>query len=157
MKTFAERFASLRFPGETQKEFADRLNTTQASISRYLRGQRPDSITLQKIADKTGVALDWLLTGKEPEIAKEVEGIMKKVSARLTKPHSDKDWLEVSLTYFDEIKAFSGEEREYIKYMLRDMLENPKHRKEIFEFWNYLRFKVKSPLLPIPKRKRRRK
>jgi transcriptional regulator with XRE-family HTH domain len=157
MKTFAERFSSLRYPGETQKEFADRLDITQASISRYLRGQRPDRESLQKVADATGVSVDWLLTGRDPEIAPEVESIVRKVGARMTKPVEDKEWAEVAMTYLDEMKSLSHEEKEYIKHILRDLVQDPVRREILIDYWNYLQFREKGPPMPVPKRKRRPK
>jgi len=157
MKTFVERFSSLRYPGETQKEFADRLDITQASISRYLRGQRPDRGSLQKVADCTGVSVDWLLTGKDPEMAPEVEGIVRKVGARMTKPVKDKEWAEVAMTYLDEMKNLTHEEKEYIKHILRDLVEDPERREIIIDYWNYLRFRERVPEMAVPKRKRRKK
>lgn len=155
MKTFAERFASLRYPGETQKEFADRLGITQASISRYLRGQHPDRESLQKVADCTGVSVDWLLTGKEPGMAPEVEGIVRKVGARMTKPVEDKEWAEIAMTYLDEMKSLTEEEKEYIKHILRDLVLDPVRREILIDYWNYLRFREKMPEMAVPKRKRR--
>ncbi|MCD6421861.1 helix-turn-helix transcriptional regulator [bacterium] len=157
MKTFAERFASLRYPGETQKEFADRLGITQASISRYLRGQQPDRESLEKIAQATGVSVDWLLTGKEPEIDPEVEGIIRKVGARMAKPVEDREWAEVALTYIDEMRSLSREEKEYIKHIVRDLVNDPERRELLIDYWNYLRFREKTPEMPVPKRKRRKK
>jgi len=157
MKTFSERFSSLRYPGETQKEFADRLDITQASISRYLRGQHPDRESLQKVADCTGVSVDWMLSGKEPEMAPEVESIVRKIGARMTKPMQDKEWAEVAMTYLEEMKSLEREEKEYIKHILRDLVNDPERRELIIDYWNYLRFREKVPEMAVPKRKRRKK
>jgi len=157
VKTFSERFSSLRYPGETQKEFADRLGITQASISRYLRGQHPDRESLQKIGNSTGVSVDWMLAGKEPEITPEVDNIIRKVGARMTKPAEDKEWAEIALTYFDEMKSLSGEEKEYVKHIIRDYVNDLDRRVELIDYWNYLRFREKNPVMPVPKRKRRKK
>lgn len=156
MKTFAERFSSLRYPGETQKEFADRLGITQASISRYLRGQHPDRESLQKIGESTGVSVDWMLSGKDPEMSPEVDNIIRKVGARMTKPTDDKEWSEISLTYFDEMKSLSPEEKEYIKHIIRDLVNDADRRIKLIDFWNFLRFREKNPSMPVPKRKRRK-
>lgn len=48
-----------------QSEFASLIGTSQANISRYEKGEIiPSSDFLSKIADKLGVNLNWLLTGK---------------------------------------------------------------------------------------------
>jgi transcriptional regulator with XRE-family HTH domain len=156
VKTFSERLASLRFSGETQKEFADRLGMTQASVSRYLRHQNPDREALQKIADRTGVSVDWLLSGKEPEFDSDVEKIVRKVGARMTRPTEDKEWVEVALRYFNEVKGLTSEEREHLKYMIRDILDDKAHRRELFDFWDFLRYKVRSPK-PVPLKKPRKR
>ncbi len=155
MKTFSERFASLRYPGETQKEFADRLGITQASISRYLRGQHPDRESLQKVSDCTSVSVDWMLSGKDPAMSPEVEGIVRKIGARMTKPVHDKEWAEVAMTYLDEMKSLEQEEKEYIKHILRDLVNDEARRELIIGYWNYLRFLEKVPEMVVPKRKRR--
>ena len=63
-KDIAKRIRQLRLPGETQIEFAQRLRLTQASVSRYLSGSKPNREALLKIARRTGTSVDWLLTGK---------------------------------------------------------------------------------------------
>jgi len=156
LKTFADRFSSLRYPGETQKEFADRLGITQASISRYLRGQHPDRESLQKIGEATSVSVDWMLAGKEPSIAPEVDNIIRKVGARMTKPEDDKEWSEVALTYFDEMKGLTQEEKDYIKHIIRDYVNDVERRIDLIDYWNYLQFREKNPTMPVPKRKRRK-
>lgn len=76
MRTLADRIKSLRLPGETQAQFAERLHTTQASISRYLNGRQPDRETLIKIARQTHVSLDWLLTGHGPGPGELMPGVV---------------------------------------------------------------------------------
>ena len=49
--------------GVTQKELAEKAETTEVSISRYLSGQRtPRLLTLAAIAQVLGVSIDDLLT-----------------------------------------------------------------------------------------------
>lgn len=46
----------------TQKEFATRLGTTEAAVSRYIKSNRtPRGVTLAKIANELDVTTDWLL------------------------------------------------------------------------------------------------
>jgi len=157
MKTFVERFSSLLHPGETQKEFAERLGVTQSSVSRYLRGRPPGRESLQKIVAVTGVSSDWLVAGKEREIAPEVSSIIRKVGVRMTRPAEDKDWLQILLFYFDEVKFLAQEEKEYIKNIILDYVNEPDRRIELIHYWNYLRFREKNPTERPPKRKRRKK
>lgn len=50
-----------------QSEFASLIGTSSANISYYEKGERnPSSDFLNKIADKLGVNLNWLLTGEGP-------------------------------------------------------------------------------------------
>jgi len=155
MKNFSERFSSLRHPGETQKEFADRLGVTQASVSRYLRNQHPDRESLKKIGEVTGVSVDWLLSGKESEMSQEVDDMVTKIGAHKTKPTEDKDWAAIMLSYFDEMKSLLMEEKEYIKNIILAYVNEPDRRIELIDYWNYLRFREKNPTMPVPKRKRR--
>jgi transcriptional regulator with XRE-family HTH domain len=155
MKTFSERFNSLRREGETQKEFADRLGVTQASVSRYLRNQHPDRESLKKIGEVTGVSVDWLLSGQESEMSQEVDDMVTKIGAHKTKPTEDKDWAEILLSYFDEMTSLLKEEKEYIKNIITAYVNEPDRRIELIDYWNYLRFREKNPTMPVPKRKRR--
>ena len=155
--TFSERMASLRFSGETQKEFADRLGMTQATTSRYLSHYSPAPEALQKIAEKTGVSVEWLLGGKELPLDPNLEKIVKHVGARLTKPKKDKEWMEVALTYLDEVKSLNRNEIEHIKYMVRDLVENKAHRRHLFNYWNYLQFRNKNLNNVISLKKSRKK
>ena len=156
MKNFSERFSSLRHPGETQKEFADRLGVTQASVSRYLRDQHPNRESIQKICDVTGVSADWLLSGKDSEMSQALDTMISKIGASKSKPTEDKDWTEIMLSYFDEMESLTSEEKGYVKEIIRNFVDDVDRRIELIEFWNYLRFREKNPTMPVPKRKRRR-
>jgi transcriptional regulator with XRE-family HTH domain len=157
LKTFAERFSSLRYPGETQKEFAHRLGITQASISRYLRGQHPDRMALAKIGEATGLSVDWMLSGKEMEISAQADNIIHKVGARMSRPSNDKEWSEISMTYFDEMKSLTLEEKAYIKHIIRDFVNDAERRVELIDYWNYMKFRDKNPSMPTLKHKRGKK
>lgn len=60
--TFAQQLRILKDQrGLTQKELADRLNTTEATISRYISGDRTPNIeTAVEIASILGVSMDTL-------------------------------------------------------------------------------------------------
>jgi transcriptional regulator with XRE-family HTH domain len=126
MKNLSERIKALRLPGETQSDFAQRLGTTQASISRYVNGRHPDRETLVKIARRTGVSLDWLLTGKGPQKA-----------AR--KGKSEKDSLQVALAYLGELKSIPGQERSRVQGLIRDLAQNKQVRKELLACWESMK------------------
>ncbi len=144
MKGFAKRFNSLRLEGETQKEFADRLGLTQASISRYLSGHSPDRESLRRIAVKTGVSVDWMLTGNEvTEIEIPAKG--KKAIAKSANPVSDKELLQTGLSYLDRVKLLAPAERQALKLMVQDLFENKEHLQSVMEHWNELRLTNKTP------------
>ncbi len=124
MKKLSERIKSLRLPNETQSEFAERLGTTQASISRYLNGRQPDRETLIKIAAKTGVTLDWLLTGAPPMSA---EGPARGKGPR--------ELLQAASAYVAEVKDFTPREKKAIEGLLQEALENKDLRKEIVNIY----------------------
>ena len=67
MGTIGERITAIRKTlGLNQKEFADKLNIRQATVSTYEVGRsEPDIETMLKIAKLGFVTLDWLLTGVE--------------------------------------------------------------------------------------------
>ena len=45
-----------------QKEFADKVNITQQTLSRYKKGDRlPDTEELHRLTKNLGVTTDWLL------------------------------------------------------------------------------------------------
>lgn len=50
----------------TQKEFADKVNITQQTLSRYKKGDRlPDTEELHRLSKNLGVTTDWLLGSDE--------------------------------------------------------------------------------------------
>jgi phage repressor protein C with HTH and peptisase S24 domain len=54
----------------SQKEFADEIGVSLATLSRYERGQTPvPSDVLTRICDATGCNAEWLLLGRGPRIA----------------------------------------------------------------------------------------
>ena len=62
-KAFGERLLSLlQKQGMTQKQLADRLNTTEATLSRYVNGDRePKADMLANIATALNATSDYLL------------------------------------------------------------------------------------------------
>ena len=60
--------------GLSQKELANRLNTTQAVISNYEAGRRiPDANFLKKLIDIFQVDINWFLTGEGSMLKDESE------------------------------------------------------------------------------------
>ena len=58
--------------GLTQKEFATSIEISEATLRRYESGQNfPDAEVLERIADKYGVNIHWLITGKGPMFLKD--------------------------------------------------------------------------------------
>lgn len=58
--------------GLSQKELADKVDVSEASISNYETGKRePDFQTLCALADLFGCSLDVLIRGKEKTLSKE--------------------------------------------------------------------------------------
>lgn len=62
-KAFGERLLSLlQKQGMTQKQLADRLNTTEATLSRYVNGDRePKADMLANIATALNTTSDYML------------------------------------------------------------------------------------------------
>lgn len=124
MKKLSERIKSLRMDGETQTEFAQRLGTTQASISRYLNGRQPDRETLIKIARRAGVSLDWLLTGSG-----------KSGKVPVPKGKNDEVLLQAVLAYLGEIGSVSQKEKDRIIHMVGSIMTDKDSRKALIAFW----------------------
>ena len=126
MKTLADRIKSLRLQGETQSQLAIRLGTTQASVSRYINGRQPDRETLIKIAQQTGVSLDWLLTGHTGPDASE---------------KSDAELLQAALAYLGDLSVLAGKDKARVQNLVRELVENKDLRREMISFWESSRKK----------------
>lgn len=122
MKTINDRIKELRREGETQIEFAERMGTTQASISRYLNGRQPDRETLIKIASRANVSLDWLLTGKGQAPAPQ-------------KSQEEEDPIEGIVTCADRIAGLSANERAELSDLVIQFAHDKEKRKDILAFW----------------------
>jgi len=122
MKKLSERIKALRMKGETQSDFAQRLGTTQASISRYLNGRQPDRETLIRIAKRTGVSLDWLLTGNVPSPDKAPKG------------KGDDQVLQAALAYLAELDIPAREKNRTLD-MIADAIKNKNVRKDLLSAW----------------------
>jgi transcriptional regulator with XRE-family HTH domain len=64
--SFVERFKDtfLLIGDVTAADIARRLGVTHATATNYLEGRVPNGEVLAKIANKTNVSLNWLLTGE---------------------------------------------------------------------------------------------
>ncbi|MCC6329714.1 MAG: helix-turn-helix domain-containing protein [Acidobacteria bacterium] len=62
---FTERLKQA-FEHATMAEVARRIDVPHATIRNYFQGRMPAPEVLIKIADNTGVSLNWLLTGRGP-------------------------------------------------------------------------------------------
>ena len=62
---FTERLKQA-FDQATMAEVARRIDVPHATIRNYFQGRMPAPDVLIKIAENTGVSLNWLLTGKGP-------------------------------------------------------------------------------------------
>jgi len=81
------RYIRKRIAAMTQHEFAQALNVSQDSISRYEIGKTDLSTKqLARIAEVTGVSLDWLILGKGeiPERGK-LGRLPPSISSRISK------------------------------------------------------------------------
>lgn len=78
-KIFSKRLKEqLNKKGMTQKELAEKIGTTEASVSRYVSGQRiPKASVVFKIATAIGVSTDYLL-GMEEKEGDHAEGAIQK-------------------------------------------------------------------------------
>lgn len=101
---FSQRFNKLR--GEiTQACFADFLDISRPTIGFYENGERlPDALTLRKIAERCGVAADWLLGLSDYQ----KQGIPEIASiAKATQEGAIKFYIEGQMLYIQS--AITGE------------------------------------------------
>ena len=54
----------MKLKGLTQRQLADQIGTSQASISKWLRGAMPQADQLHAASTALGVTMEWLLTGE---------------------------------------------------------------------------------------------
>ncbi len=81
--------------GLTQKEFATSIEISEATLRRYESGQNfPDAEVLERIADKYGVNIHWLVTGKGPmflrDSYKNIEPELLEILTSLSPEHQRK-------------------------------------------------------------------
>ena len=75
--------------GMTQRAVAEKIGTTEQSVSRYVNGERtPRALTLAKLAEVLNTPVEWFLTGKE-EHTKHVEMIIDYITDGSDYQYSD--------------------------------------------------------------------
>ncbi|MDA5623531.1 helix-turn-helix transcriptional regulator [Pasteurella multocida] len=75
MKLIAEKYFNGNY-----SEFARAVGVAQASLARWVKGEAdPSRTNLVKVADVSGVSLDWLATGKEEQPKNTIERSVEKV------------------------------------------------------------------------------
>lgn len=89
-----ERIAGLlREQGKTQSELAEQVDTTRASICRYIKGDRvPKGPVLAKIAKALYTTTDYLL-GDEPEQKSKLSKREKEIRNYLLEEHAQEFYL----------------------------------------------------------------
>lgn len=86
-KAFGERLSSqLQKQGMTQKELAERINTTEATLSRYVSGDRePKADVLANIATALHTTSDYLLGIEKEEFDfPKIERLLARNSATMS-------------------------------------------------------------------------
>lgn len=102
----------MRFVGLTQKQVAAETGITEATLSRYLNGNRiPNALILARLAAVLGVSVDWLL-GREPDMSvSEAVNVITRNAARLTR--TQRETLALALVNAnDRIDPFYSEENQ---------------------------------------------
>ncbi|MGG3450239.1 helix-turn-helix domain-containing protein [Domibacillus aminovorans] len=119
MKTLGERLKTLRLSQNTkrsQKEFGKLFDLSESTIGMYERNERkPDYEILQKFAEHFSVSIDYLVTGKESNVAK----------ANLS--DDEKEMMEF----------FNNPE---LNLFFKEMAESPEEQvEELREFWKIIK------------------
>ncbi len=83
---FCERVIQLmKQEGLTQKELAEKINVTEASVSRYLKGERVPRIdVLVKLSNVFNVSIEYLQGLKEVDDYEEIKNIVARNSSKMT-------------------------------------------------------------------------
>lgn len=110
----SERIVELRKKHKlTQEEFAKRVKVTRSALSQYEIGTRnPDYETLQRIADKFNVSIDYLM-GRVDNPDQEVS-----LYSQLTEEQKT----EVDKMIDEKLKVMTEEEKKFFLEMLQRMV-----------------------------------
>lgn len=119
---FAERVRTLADRVGSKRELARRVGVSAPTVLGWLAGAEPYPSTVKRIAERTGVSLEWLIAGEgNPEVIPDVPkgaipvGQMRRVRvlswARAGNLHAyeelPEDWQEVLVTDCPDPRAFA--------------------------------------------------
>lgn len=104
MKTIAQKIQeSLEKKSLTQRELAEKVNVTEATISRYISGTRsPRGEILSRIAAVLGVTTDYLLGNSESSVIIDNEKDIEKVLNQTLDTLESQDGLMLSGSPVDD-------------------------------------------------------
>ncbi len=134
MEDFTERLDSLRRPGESKRDFARRLSISPVQLSRYYSGVSPGRKILERISQKTGAGVDWLLYGEPGKTP------ARRLAARTSKRMSDDDRVNLACSYIDELKKVDREGREVLKQLLKESVKDAGRRDKLLSYLDFIKF-----------------
>lgn len=131
--TFSSRIKELRSSlSLTQTEFAEKINTTQATLSSYENTDKTPSLDIvKKIAEVFKVSIDWLLGLSD-----------KRDLSHTPKTYTDMINILISLKKSSEIninfttKLYSNDSLPFLQYEDIIIEINDKHLADFYEEWN---------------------
>lgn len=118
-----ERFKKIREKqGLNQKEFAEKLGTTQGNISKYEKGELDIKTDIQrKLAENFQVNIHWLVTGQgEPEFKDGKQTI-----------NGNKN-IQIENMQNSSISQFQSNDKAIHKEILQDLQKLPKQRQQYY-------------------------
>lgn len=142
MTTFVQRLDLLRRPDETKKVFAKRIGVSPVQLSRYYGGTVPGWKVVKRISERTGASVEWLISGSRSE--QENEPPRRRLGAKVSRCLSDGDLITIAVSYLEEIRSISREDREAFKELVLELGRRPEHISPLRAYLRFLRFEEKN-------------
>jgi hypothetical protein len=133
-ETFVERFIDL-FETNQPAEIQRKLGIDYQSAKNYLGGRKPKAEVLELIAEKTGVCINWLLSGKGPKFLPDsVENspdLLSKVLSEISEIENLNDGSDIlEVIYFDISKRLKMKEINNNRIVLNKKTVEFRHEKK---------------------------
>jgi hypothetical protein len=133
-ETFVERFIDL-FETNQPAEIQRKLGIDYQSAKNYLGGRKPKAEVLELIAEKTGVCINWLLSGKGPKFLPDsVEtspDLLSKVLSEISEIENLDDGSDIlEVIYFDISKRLKMKEINNNRIVLNKKTVEFRHEKK---------------------------
>lgn len=164
MNELIERIDSLRYSGESKMLFGLRIDVSNNQLSRYYHNRAsPSAAILERIANRTGCNLEWLMFGHGNPFPgsgvigptsksissylkrKATQGEARSLGFSTTKTLDDASQIVIVQAHIDHlVGSWSPEERDRLKGLIADLHKNPELRTEVLEYADFAKTKMKK-------------